>query len=170
MRPILFALALLAIPPPAPAGSIIYDFSDQHYPYGGIARLEVDDGALTRGYFSEADVIAFGFQPFGLADLQSVFAVIDPSGMPTSEGSIVAFADFGGSTYDLTCEFGPASFDPGIGGYYQVTTGNYPGRYGYGVWTARIDPSASASVPEPTGLVLACAGVACMLLAKGAIR
>lgn len=152
----LVLFATLAIPPPAPAGSIRYDFRDAHWPHWGLARMDVDDAALARGYFARADVLDFGFQPFFAADLVACAAAIGPDGVPTGEGSLGAARVVDGTTYRLYVAFGPDSFDPDLGGFYQLSGGGTPGIYGYGYWTATIDATPSAaSVPEPSGLSLA---------------
>lgn len=154
-------LAILAIPPPAPAGSIDYTFADMHWPHSGIGHMEVDSAALARGYITTADVTGFGFQPFGAQDLQPFTVAIDAAGVPTGEAWLAASADFYGSIYRLTVDFGPDAFNPLVGGSYQATTGNYPGRYGYGCWAATIDVAPAAAVPEPAGLVAMGLGIAC---------
>lgn len=167
----LFALALLTIPPPAPAGSITYDFHDLQWPYFGLGRLVVDDAVLSRGYLTQADATAFGFAPFFLADLTPFRLSIGPDGIPTDGGSITAGRiGPGGTVGRLYVSFGPDSFDPGIGGYYRVLSGIGTGTSGPGYWTATIDATPTlAAVPGPPGIVLACMAGVCVLLTKGAI-
>ncbi len=150
--------AVLAIPPPARPGTIDYTFSDGHYPGAAIGRMEVDESVLARGYFTVADLIGFGFGPFGAADLGPFLLTIGPDGSPSGGGPIAGHVTMYGSNYRLAVDW--------PGGSYQMTTGNYPGIYGYGYWTAEVVPSvASASVPEPSGLALAV--VATILVAIG---
>jgi hypothetical protein len=139
-------LAILAIPPPAPAGSIMYTFSDANEPHAPLARMEVDGGALARGYFSNADLLGFGFSLFGAADLDPFTLPIAADGTPGGWGTITGRTVVYGSTYSLTADF-PA-------GWWRVSTGSYPGVYGYGYWTARIEAGGPASVPEPSARMM----------------
>lgn len=154
MRRLIFLAALLAIPPPAWAGSIasiIYEFHDQEFPHGDLALMIVDGGALDRGIFDKGDVRAFAFPPlFNLSSLAPLAFPIDGEGIPEDDGrSIFAGADAGGTHYSLRLEFGYGSFQPGLG-FWGVTPGG-PFSSGEGYWTVTLVPAA---VPEPSALML----------------
>ncbi len=158
-------LIFLAIPCSAPAGNILYEFDDAHYPHAAIARMEVAEAALGRGYFTNSDLRAFAFNLFGTADLDPFMLPISADGSAAGAGMIFGQEIVYGSTYRLTLDFGGE-----LGGFYQVTTGNYPGVYGYGYWTAILIPAASAAVPEPTSLALAGLAFAIIFLTRRSIR
>src|SRR4051812_7118306 len=106
-------LSCLTCPAAIVAGTIDYEFADTHWPHRGIARMVVDDGALARGVIANADVISLAFPPFGVPDLLAFAIPISATdGMPTAEGTIEAARDIGGTTYSLTVDFGPGSFNP----------------------------------------------------------
>jgi hypothetical protein len=121
--------------------------------------MEVDESVLARGYFANADLLGFGFGPFGAADLGPFLLTIGPDGSPAGGGPIAGSVTLYGSTYRLAVDW--------PGGSYRMTTGNYPGVYGDGYWSASVAPSvAVASVPEPRSLAMclgACLGV-CLAL------
>jgi len=150
--------AALAIPPPAPAGTIDYEFFDINGPNPSLARMDVDPAAIARGRLTLADVTGFGFGLFGAADLSPFTFAIDAAGVPLHEGTIVGTRDFLGTAYFLAVDFGPSSFDPNVGGFYQSHPAGNPGVSGTGYWTATI---VSAAVPEPAALLMSLIALAC---------
>lgn len=160
----LASLALLAIPPPSPAGTIRYEFDDVNWPHSGIGTMSVDDSALTRGYFDNADLRGFSFPPIDAAGLSPFRLTIASDGTPTGQGTIAGRELVGGSTYSLRLDWGPGAE------FYQITAPGSHGIFGYGTWTTILAQGGPPGVPEPPSVMMGLVGIAFVVLAKGVRR
>lgn len=148
----------------AQGGTIFYTWHNTagNEPNGGL--LVFDARALDQGYISNAELLGGGFAPIFAQDLGPFAFAIDGDGIPVDEGFIGGYTFIFGTLYGLTVSLGASSFDPAIGGYWEMDWGGGGGLVGYGYWTAAI--SASGGVPEPPGLAMGGIALAAVVLAR----
>jgi hypothetical protein len=142
------AVIMACLAGPAGAGSISYEWHNVMLasPGGGSLVIDYPDPGMP----DPPHVQSFLFNIFTTADLHGLS---DP---------LVASHAFGGQSYMLTVDFGPASFVPGPSSFWHVSTVGSQGTYGYGYWTSQS--LTSASIPEPSALILACMAIACITI------